>query len=916
MSNDAGALLVKLGLDSVEFTSGMAKAEYMAGAFIKQMGAAFGGMAQKLGIALSVAGVVAYTKHLVDAADEMYHLSLRTQMTVEDLGGLGLAAEKSGSSLEAIAFVIGRLNVKIGQAQDGTGEAAKSFKAMGIDLFDANHKAKDAVQVFAEMADKFKSYAEGGAKAALAQGLIGRSYQNLLPLFQMGSAGIKENIEYYKRFGGTTTETAKAANKFNDVLVDMNFVIAGSGRAILRELLDPLKATADAMKELAEHNAGRGFASIFAAGFQAVAVVAATLFYGLEKIGLSIGTIIVKAEILAVTAMDVAMAVKRLSPDDLAAALTTRAAAIKDIEFSEKIDKLKAKIGYLNYLRDLLKLEGGPPKVPQPGDKEFMGPVEPLRNAPGTGDEAAKVKKAADDYLTSLENQIVATYQLTASQKILYDLELDRRKIVPIEGMTPELRRKAEAIAATLKQAESEKLLLDVKKQSAKYEEELAEMGKTAYEKALLQAERLRKEEVVPREDKLKGLEGKTTKEALADQLQLRKEIDAYTTQGALLVGKASAQELSDLTETTKKMTEEVAVLGMDTKARLEYNNALLETRAIRQDELATNQSMSEEGQKEAERLRAAAAELRKQKTLETEKVTKTTVAEQLKATQDEVLALMAGNTALSEEVALLGLDAEARQRYSDEMLQNKIMTLEVLAASQLNTEEGNKVRAGLEKEIVLLKEKRSLLGIKSEKENILDIKEKADAASQTMSESIADGIMKGFREGTSFADIFLRELQAQFARTILTPIIQPIVMEGNNFLSGLLKDLSGYLGLGGSSGGGAGAPSGTYVGGWNTIPTAAGGGSAAPNTLFRVNEGRMEALRLNGEQFLLTGAGGGVIDSAPRIGGGGVTIIQNNQFGSNISRNEVANAAKMANATAKAEILRSIHLNGAFSGA
>jgi phage-related minor tail protein len=62
---------------------------------------------------------------------------------------------------------------------------------------------------------------------------------------------------------------------------------------------------------------------------------------------------------------------------------------------------------------------------------------------------------------------------------------------------------------------------------------------------------------------------------------------------------------------------------------------------------------------------------------------------------------------------------------------------------------------------------------------------------------SIADGILGGFRDGRSFADVFLMELKAQFAKTVLSPLIRPTVEAGNDLISQLLRGAASIIGGG-----------------------------------------------------------------------------------------------------------------------
>lgn len=92
------------------------------------------------------------------------------------------------------------------------------------------------------------------------------------------------------------------------------------------------------------------------------------------------------------------------------------------------------------------------------------------------------------------------------------------------------------------------------------------------------------------------------------------------------------------------------------------------------------------------------------------------------------------------------------------------------------------------------------------------DLAAKDRERTRTMSDSLAEGILDGFRRGGSFADVFVNELKAQFAKTILSPLIQPIVAGGNSVLGALFSGLAGWMGLGTRAAGGPVAAGGAYL--------------------------------------------------------------------------------------------------------
>lgn len=127
------------------------------------------------------------------------------------------------------------------------------------------------------------------------------------------------------------------------------------------------------------------------------------------------------------------------------------------------------------------------------------------------------------------------------------------------------------------------------------------------------------------------------------------------------------------------------------------------------------------------------------------------------------------------------------------------------------------------------------------------------DNASQSMADSISTGILDGFRRGNSLADIFLQELKAQFAKTVLSPIIKPVVEAGNAGLQGLLQGIALQLsgnglqvstdGIAGLNPAAADFATGTVIRG-----RRAGGGRVEAHSSYLVGEQGPEVLRMGAQ--------------------------------------------------------------------
>lgn len=154
-------------------------------------------------------------------------------------------------------------------------------------------------------------------------------------------------------------------------------------------------------------------------------------------------------------------------------------------------------------------------------------------------------------------------------------------------------------------------------------------------------------------------------------------------------------------------------------------------------------------------------------------------------------------------------------------------------------------------------------------------LKRSADATSERMTESISTGILEGFRRGGSFAEIFISELKAQFAKTVLAPVIKPTVEAGNNILGSLLQGVAGFIGgsafssfdtggYGITSGGSSASLTGELIRGRRAY-----GGPVEAGGAYLVGERGPELLQMGrsaGYVTPLQGGGSGGVTNAPNI--------------------------------------------------
>lgn len=177
------------------------------------------GIAGPLAAAFSVGAVTSFAKSMIDAADRLKDLSEATGISAQELSRFGNAAQLNGSSTEEFNNAIVKFSNSIGEAAAGSKAQADAFKALGISITDANGQLKPTLDLFKEVSNRFSQTADGAAKVAVAQDLMGRSGSKLIPVLNQGASALdKYNATFSNEF-------IEAAGQFNDEIdkLSINF---------------------------------------------------------------------------------------------------------------------------------------------------------------------------------------------------------------------------------------------------------------------------------------------------------------------------------------------------------------------------------------------------------------------------------------------------------------------------------------------------------------------------------------------------------------------------------------------------------------------------------------------------------------------------------------------------------------------
>jgi hypothetical protein len=240
-SKSLGTLTLDMVLKTGGFVSGLDKAARESEKRLKKIKDAAGTIGKAIGVGLAgaAAGLTALTKNAIDTADEVSKLAQKTGVSTEAISELQYAAGLSG--VDDLGASLVKFNRSIAEAAQGAKTQADAFKALGVNIKNADGSLKTTEQLLGETADAFAQFNDGANKSAVAMDLFGKTGADLIPFLNEGKKGLAEMRAEAAALGLTIDEkTGKAAEQFNDNLDRLQAVSTGLGTRLATDLAPQL----------------------------------------------------------------------------------------------------------------------------------------------------------------------------------------------------------------------------------------------------------------------------------------------------------------------------------------------------------------------------------------------------------------------------------------------------------------------------------------------------------------------------------------------------------------------------------------------------------------------------------------------------------------------------------------------------
>lgn len=197
-------------------------------------------------IAGATAAAVATGKAFVGAAqdvaaygDTVDKQSQRLGMSAKSYQELDYVMQLAGTSMDSMSAGIKTLTNQLDAAKNGSESAQAMFGALGLSMEDLATMSRE--DVFKSVLLGFSEMEDSAERAALANDLLGRSGQQLAPLFNMTAEEISGCIETANEYGMIMDDAAvQASADFTDSMTTLKKTITGVKNSLMGQFLPGL----------------------------------------------------------------------------------------------------------------------------------------------------------------------------------------------------------------------------------------------------------------------------------------------------------------------------------------------------------------------------------------------------------------------------------------------------------------------------------------------------------------------------------------------------------------------------------------------------------------------------------------------------------------------------------------------------
>lgn len=155
--------------------------------------------------------LMSITKESAAYAKEVKTLASVTGQSTEQIQEFQYASDMIGVSYDRVKDSLKEITNKMQEAQNGSEDTAGAFKTLGVEIENTDGSLRSADSVFYDVIDSLGNMHNQAQRDALAMDLMSESAQELNPLIEVGSEGLKKYTDEAHEMGYVLDNEAIAA---------------------------------------------------------------------------------------------------------------------------------------------------------------------------------------------------------------------------------------------------------------------------------------------------------------------------------------------------------------------------------------------------------------------------------------------------------------------------------------------------------------------------------------------------------------------------------------------------------------------------------------------------------------------------------------------------------------------------------
>lgn len=250
MGFNLASLLVKLGLDSSDYISGLDKASKHSKSFASGVTSSLAGVGGAIltGSVAAIGGIGALVIKTANTSDELAELSAKTGINVEKLQELKYIGEQVGTPLETMTGSLAFLTRSMAGASEGTGKGMDAFNKLGVSVIDSQGNLRDSNDVFSDTIDALRGVTNETERNALSMAIFGRGAMELNPLIETSKEDLDNMATAARNSGAIMSEsTVMAAAELKDKMDGLKAGISGTAGALVSEFIPSITTMVDSV---------------------------------------------------------------------------------------------------------------------------------------------------------------------------------------------------------------------------------------------------------------------------------------------------------------------------------------------------------------------------------------------------------------------------------------------------------------------------------------------------------------------------------------------------------------------------------------------------------------------------------------------------------------------------------------------